>query len=122
EPNLPPLTTDAAKVDAILQNLIVNAFKYTLEGEVRIRMKNRPESRSIEFVVEDTGRGIGVKELPRIFDGFHQVQSTAASRGVGLGLTIVKKYLELIQGTIQVKSKAGKGSVFTVILPTSLEA
>ena len=122
EPNLPPLTTDAAKVDAILQNLIVNAFKYTLDGEVRIRMKNRPESRSIEFAVEDTGRGIGAEELPRIFDGFHQVQSTAASQGVGLGLTIIKKYLELIQGTIQVKSEAGKGSVFTVTLPYSLEA
>jgi len=75
-----------------------------------------------EFAVEDTGRGIGAEELPRIFDGFHQVQSTAASQGVGLGLTIVKKYLELIKGTIQVKSEIGKGSVFTVTLPYSLEA
>ena len=50
------------------------------------------------------------------------IPPSSGNRGVGLGLTIVKKYLELIQGTIQVKSEAGKGSVFTVILPTSLEA
>lgn len=121
EPDLPPLTTDAGKVEAILQNLVVNAFKYTTEGEVKIRMKNRPQSKSIELVVEDTGRGIASEELPRIFDGFHQVHSTAASQGVGLGLTIVKKYLELIKGNIQVKSKLGKGSAFTVTLPYRLQ-
>lgn len=121
EPDLPPLTTDAGKVEAILQNLVVNAFKYTTEGEVKIRMKNCPQSKSIELVVGDTGRGIASEELPRIFDGFHQVHSTAASQGVGLGLTIVKKYLELIKGNIQVKSKLGKGSAFTVTLPYRLQ-
>jgi len=121
EPDLPPLTTDAGKVEAILQNLVVNAFKYTTEGEVKIRMKNRPQSKSIELVVEDTGRGIASEELPRIFDGFHQVHSTAASQGVGLGLTIVKRYLELIKGNIHVKSEVGKGSTFTVTLPHRLQ-
>ncbi|MFQ5903088.1 MAG: GAF domain-containing protein, partial [Candidatus Binatia bacterium] len=121
EPNLPQLTTDAAKLEAILQNLIVNAFKYTSEGEVRIRMKNRPESKSVEFVVEDTGRGISPEELPKIFEGFHQVYSTASSQGVGLGLTIIKKYLELIKGNIQVQSELGKGSTFTVTLPHSMQ-
>lgn len=122
EPDLPPLTTDAGKVEAILQNLVVNAFKNTSEGEVKIRMKNRPGAKSIELAVEDTGRGIAAEELPRIFDGFHQVHSTAASQGVGLGLTIVKKYLEVIKGTIQVRSEIGKGSTFTVTLPYKLEA
>ncbi len=122
DPDLPSLMTDAGKVEAILQNLVVNAFKYTSDGEVKIRMKNRPEAKSVELAVEDTGRGISSEELPRIFDGFHQVHSTAASQGVGLGLTIVKKYLELIKGTIHVESEPGKGSTFTVTLPYSLEA
>lgn len=122
DPNLPSLTTDAGKVQAILQNLIVNAFKYTSEGRVKIRMKNHPQAKSVELAVEDTGRGISAEDLPKIFDGFHQVQSTAASQGVGLGLTIIKKYLDLLKGTIRVDSKPGKGSTFTVTIPWSLEA
>ncbi len=122
EPDLPSLTTDAGKVEAIMQNLVVNAFKYTSEGKVKIRMKNLPESKSVELAVEDTGRGIASEDLPLIFDGFHQVRSTAASQGVGLGLTIVKKYLEVIKGGIRVESSPGKGSTFTVTLPYRLEA
>lgn len=122
EPDLPPLTTDPEKVEAILKNLIENAFKYTSDGQVKIRMKNRPEANRVELAVEDTGRGISPQDLPMIFDGFHQVQSTAASQGVGLGLSIVKKYLELIQGTIHVESEPGKGSTFTVALPYRLES
>ncbi len=122
DPDLPSLTTDAGKVQAILQNLVVNAFKYTAEGRVKICMKNRPQTKSVELAVEDTGMGISAEDLPKIFDGFHQVQSTAASQGVGLGLTIVKKYLELLNGTIRVDSKPGKGSTFTVTIPWSLEA
>ena len=121
EPDLPALTTDAGKVEAVIQNLVVNAFKYTSEGKVKIRMKNRPESKSVELAVEDTGRGIASEDLPLIFDGFHQVRSTAASQGVGLGLTIVRKYLEVIKGSIRVASSPGKGSTFTVTLPYRLE-
>ncbi len=61
EPQLPTLTTDAPKREEILQNLIVNAFKYTPEGEVRIRIKNKPEFRRVEFVVENRGLGISQK-------------------------------------------------------------
>ncbi|MBI2211431.1 MAG: GAF domain-containing sensor histidine kinase [Deltaproteobacteria bacterium] len=122
DPDLPTLTTDAGKVQAILQNLIVNAFKYTPEGQVKIRMRNRPQTKTVELTVEDTGMGISAGDLPKIFDGFHQVQSTAASQGVGLGLTIVKRYLELLKGAIRVDSKPGKGSTFTVTIPWSLEA
>lgn len=121
EPNLPVLMTDGPKIEAVLKNLIVNAFKYTSEGEVRIRVKNRPESESVELVVEDTGRGISPEDLPRIFEGYHQVRSTDSAQGVGLGLTIVKKYLELIQGNIDVESEPGKGSVFKVSLPRATQ-
>jgi len=120
DPDLPQLTTDAAKLEEVLQNLIVNAFKYAPQGEVRIRVRNRRESQSVEFVVEDTGKGIAPENLPKIFEGFHQVNSTVSSEGVGLGLTIVKKYLDLLKGDIQVRSELGKGSTFTVTLPYTL--
>ena len=121
DPDLPLLTTDPGRLEEILQNLIVNAFKYTSEGEVRIRIGNRPQSQSVEFLVEDTGRGIAPENIPKIFDGFHQVAPTATGQGVGLGLTIVKKYVELLKGEIRVQSELGKGSTFTVTLPYVLQ-
>ena len=121
-PDFPQLTSDAPKLEEILQNLIVNAFKYTPEGEIHIRFKNNPESRSVEFVVEDTGLGISPQDLPKIFEGFRQIDATTSSQGVGLGLTIVKKYLDLINGDIAVETQPGKGSSFKVTLPYILEA
>ena len=120
--DIPPLTTDASKLEEILQNMMVNAFKYTSKGEVRIRIKNRLDSKSVEFVVEDTGRGIAAENISKIFDGFQQIDATPSNQGVGLGLAIVKKYLELLKGDIQVQSELGKGSTFTLILPHTLKA
>lgn len=101
---------------------MVNAFKYTSKGEVRIRIKNRLDSKSVEFVVEDTGRGIAAENISKIFDGFQQIDATTSNQGVGLGLAIVKKYLELLKGDIQVQSELGKSSTFTLILPHTLKA
>ena len=119
--NLPSLTTDAPKLEEILQNLIVNAFKYTPTGEIQIRIKNHPATKIIEFVVEDTGLGISPQNIPKIFEGFHQIDATTSSQGVGLGLTIVKKYLGLMRGAIRVESEPGKGSKFRVTLPHILD-
>ncbi len=121
DPNLPSLTTDAPKLEEILQNLIVNAFKYTPTGEIQIRIKNHPATKIIEFVVEDTGLGISPQNIPKIFEGFHQIDATTSSQGVGLGLTIVKKYLGLMRGAIRVESEPGKGSKFRVTLPHILD-
>jgi len=121
DPSLPSLTTDAPKLEEILQNLIVNAFKYTPAGEIQIRITNHSESKSIEFVVEDTGLGISPENLPKIFEGFHQIDATTSSQGVGLGLTIVKKYVELMKGVIRVESEPEKGSRFTITLPYILD-
>ncbi|NIO08456.1 MAG: GAF domain-containing protein [Deltaproteobacteria bacterium] len=119
---LPSLTTDAPKLEEVLQNLIVNAFKYTPSGEIWIRVKDRPSINIIEFVVEDTGLGIAPQNLTRIFEGFHQIDATTSSQGVGLGLTIVKKYLGLMHGAIRVESEPGKGSKFKVTLPYVLDS
>jgi signal transduction histidine kinase len=121
EPGLPPMTTDALKLEEVLQNLIGNAFKFTPEGKIEIRVRDLKEKAQVEFVVEDTGIGIKPEDLPRIFEQFHQLQEahTGSYSGVGLGLSIVKKYLELMRGEIQVQSQPGKGSTFTVTLPYS---
>jgi signal transduction histidine kinase len=123
EPGLPPMTTDALKLEEILQNLIGNAFKFTPEGKIEIRVKGLKEKRRVEFVVEDTGIGIKQEDLPRIFETFHQLHEahTGHYSGVGLGLSIVKKYLELMQGEMEVESEPGRGSSFTVTLPYSTE-
>ncbi|MCZ6625004.1 MAG: GAF domain-containing sensor histidine kinase, partial [Deltaproteobacteria bacterium] len=120
--DLPPITTDALKLEEILQNLIGNAFKYTPEGRIEVRVQDLRERHRIEFAVSDTGIGIDKKDLPSIFEQFHQVKGahTGSTNGVGLGLSIVKKYLEMMHGDIHVKSQPGKGSTFTFILPYSV--
>ncbi|MFQ5903985.1 MAG: GAF domain-containing protein, partial [Candidatus Binatia bacterium] len=122
EPNLPPMTTDALKLEEILQNLIGNAFKFTSEGRIEVRVRDLKKKGRIEFAVVDTGIGIDKRDLDRIFDQFHQLKEahTGSYSGVGLGLNIVKKYLELMQGDIRVKSQPRIGSTFTFTLPYSI--
>jgi signal transduction histidine kinase/DNA-binding response OmpR family regulator len=130
---LPIVTMDRSKLKTILQNLINNAIKFTDSGRVTVsvRMKmsdgspalsTSDRSRSlkhIECVVTDTGIGIAEENLPIIFDMFRQMDGsdTRLYGGVGLGLYIVKKLTGLLGGRIEVNSKLGQGSIFTVILP-----
>jgi signal transduction histidine kinase len=119
---LPPLTTDALKLEEILQNLIGNAYKFTPTGSIEIRARDLPLERRVEFAVADSGIGISQENLEKIFDEFHQLKDahTGNYSGVGLGLSIVKKYLELMLGEIRVESTPGIGSTFTFTLPYSL--
>jgi len=119
---LPPLTTDAMKLEEILQNLIGNAFKFTPKGKIELRVRDLPTKGRVEFAVVDTGIGIDESNLQKIFEEFHQLKDahTGDYTGVGLGLSIVKKYLELMQGEIQVESRPGIGSVFSFTLPYSV--
>lgn len=119
EPDLPKITTDAVKLEEILQNLIGNAYKFTANGSIEIRVRNLEAESRIEFAVADTGIGIAKEALDRIFDEFHQLQDahTGNFDGFGLGLNIVKKYLELMRGDIRVESEPGVGSTFTFTLP-----
>jgi signal transduction histidine kinase len=113
------IKTDPGKIKHILQNLVNNAIKFTQRGSVTVRTSYIPPSKCLRFEVVDTGIGIPTDMLPSIFDIFHQVDSseTRSYGGVGLGLYIVRKYAELLNGTITVESEYGRGSTFTLTIP-----
>jgi signal transduction histidine kinase len=116
---LPPLWTDDEKLKAILQNLVSNALKFTERGTVTVSAAHLREAGRVEFRVSDTGPGIARDKLPIIFDMFKQADSSATRKheGAGLGLYIVKKFVDLLGGQISVQSETGDGSVFIVSLP-----
>jgi len=120
--NLPPISTDVAKLEAILQNLVGNAYKFTLEGGIEVRVADLPAQGRVEFSVADTGVGIEEGDREKIFDEFYQGRQAQATNrtGVGLGLSIIKKYLLLMQGEIRVDGRPGKGTTFTFTLPYSI--
>jgi signal transduction histidine kinase len=117
------LQSDKAKVKMILQNLLSNAIKYTDRGGVDVRVRRRehenPRRAQISFSVGDTGIGIKEEDGKRIFEPFYMAGGVDRKQrpGTGLGLTIVKRLVELLDGEILVESEWGKGSTFTVTLP-----
>ena len=119
ESNLPEIKNDSDKIHHIIQNIISNAVKFTEEGSVEITA-NRIDG-EIHVSVTDSGIGIDTDYLPLIFDEFRQADEKATRKygGTGLGLAIAKKYALLLDGNIDVKSKVGAGSVFTVKLPVA---
>jgi signal transduction histidine kinase len=119
EPNLPLIETDPGKLEIVLDNLINNAIKFTAAGTITVKVRNRPRTREVEFCVDDTGPGIAPEHLPMVFEAFRQIDGSITSQhgGVGLGLAIVQKYVDLLGGKIRVESKLGKGSSFIVTLP-----
>lgn len=115
--DLPQLHSDPEKVRHILQNLAGNAVKFTEKGSVVITARQADDD--LYIAVSDTGIGIPAQELPRIFEEFHQVDSSASRSygGTGLGLAIARKYARLLGGDIAVASAPGQGATFTLRLP-----
>lgn len=113
-----PVCTDKLKIIQILNNLIGNAVKYTVEGSVTVSLGFGDDS-SAEITIADDGPGIDEEQLEYIFDRFHQASSDPYGRkdGVGLGLTIVNGYVGLLGGKIEVESKMNYGTSVTVKLP-----
>ena len=120
---LPALTSDRMKVKEILSNIVFNAVKYTDRGEVRVSAAPLDGGRRIVFEVKDTGVGIPQESLPFIFEPFRQAEGSATRSlgGVGLGLAIAKRLIELLHGTVEVGSELGKGTAFRVVLPVRYE-
>jgi len=118
-----PINTDRAKLQQILQNLINNALKFTSAGTIAISAEIQEGSphRFVQFKVSDTGIGIPPEVHEQIFKKFHQGDSSEARHygGVGLGLYIVKQFTDLLGGKVEVESEPGKGSTFTVTIPST---
>lgn len=111
-----PLILDYSTIKMILSNFISNAIKYSNEGIITIKTKKADDTFILS--VQDEGIGIPKNKLNYIYDRFYQVDKSRSSKiSTGLGLSIVKKIVELNQGTIDVESSAGIGSTFTVKLP-----
>ncbi|HKC49524.1 MAG TPA: ATP-binding protein [Myxococcota bacterium] len=112
---------DPTRVRQILINLVGNAIKFTEIGEVRLRVKLRDEHlpAMLRFEVVDTGIGITAAERGKLFRPFGQADSSTTRRygGTGLGLTISKRLTDLLDGTIEVESEPGRGTVFVVQIP-----
>jgi CheY-like chemotaxis protein len=117
------LTTDARRLEQILRNLLSNAIKFTDAGSVELKVNPHAGDR-VSFAVEDTGIGIPEEERATIFDPFHQADGTASRKysGTGLGLSISRELARLLGGAIEVQSTVGVGSVFTLTIPTELDA
>jgi PAS domain S-box-containing protein len=116
------LVGDPVRLHQIILNLVSNAVKFTIKGEitVSVRLLNEDEEKaSIEFSVTDTGIGIAEDRIIHIFENFQQASSETARLygGTGLGLAIAKQLVESQGGTITAKSKLGEGSTFSFILP-----
>jgi PAS domain S-box-containing protein len=117
----PPLSeavyVDVEMWERIVLNLISNALKYTLSGEIQVRL--RPAKEGACLTVCDTGIGIPEAELPHLFDRFYRVPDAAgrSHEGTGIGLALVRELVELHGGTVQVRSRLGRGSSFSVMIP-----
>ena len=113
------IITDEFRLKQILINLIKNAIKFTIKGGILVSCTS--QKNQFSFSIEDSGIGIDREALPKIFDRFNRGTFLEAHKmeGAGLGLTITKALTEILGGSIQVISEAGKGSTFTVTLPQS---
>jgi signal transduction histidine kinase len=122
--DLPSVHVDRRKLKQILESLIDNAIKFTNHGKVTISVRYVSAKKALELEVADSGVGIPEDQMPTIFEKFHQGPDSNASTprsGVGLGLYIVKKYIDILGGAVHVKSRAGQGSTFTLQIPAPLE-
>jgi signal transduction histidine kinase/DNA-binding response OmpR family regulator len=122
--NVGALTADSMRLKQILLNLLSNACKFTKEGEVALRVRKVADGRDwVELAVADTGIGLTAEQQAKLFQEFTQADSLTARRygGTGLGLALSRKLARMMGGDVTVTSEPGKGSVFTVRLPTGAD-
>ncbi|MBN3891488.1 MAG: response regulator [Nostoc sp. JL31] len=118
-PSLPaPVYVDREMWEKIVLNLLSNAFKFTMVGEIAVSLQWSNDH--IEFAVKDTGIGIPAEEIPHLFERFHRVKGAQGRtfEGSGIGLSLVQELVQMHGGTVDVTSLLGAGSCFTVSIPT----
>ena len=115
---LPVLRSDRAKVKQILMNLISNALKFTPTGSVTVSAHKRKGT--VAIAVTDTGIGISPRDRETVFQDFRQVDNSPTRQygGTGLGLAICRRLATVLGGSIELASEVGKGSTFTLVLPS----
>ena len=118
------LIGDKIHIKSIVNNLLTNAFKYTEEGYVNLRVYciNKNEICNLIITVQDTGRGIKAESINKLFTKFERlgIEKNTTTEGTGLGLAITKSLVEMMGGTINVQSQYGKGSIFMVNIPQKI--
>jgi two-component system phosphate regulon sensor histidine kinase PhoR len=115
---LPPLEADRDKIKQVILNILSNAIKYNRTGGSVIMSASAAEA-NICINIQDTGLGIPEEALPHLFEKFFRVRETEGISGTGLGLSISKQIVQGHGGRVEVKSKLGVGTSFTVMLPRS---
>lgn len=116
------IQTDPQRLEQVLKNLLANALKFTENGGVSLTVSRRDDSQ-VAFSIKDTGIGIADEQQKRIFEAFHQADSTISRKfgGTGLGLSISRELVRLLGGRFQLQSQLGEGSTFTVIIPAEFD-
>jgi signal transduction histidine kinase/HAMP domain-containing protein len=119
DPRLPVIISDRVKLKQIVANIINNAIKFTEAGSVAVSAHMADNGNTLQLTVADTGPGIPKELQGFVFDKFRQLDSATTRNysGAGLGLYIVKHFVDLLGGTIEVQSELGQGSVFCIRLP-----
>jgi signal transduction histidine kinase len=112
-----PVHVDRSHWEKIVLNLVSNAFKFTFDGEIAVRLRER--AGHVELSVSDTGTGIPAHELPKVFDRFHRIEGARGRsfEGTGIGLALVSELVRAHGGTVRVDSVLARGSTFTVSVP-----
>lgn len=116
--NIPLIVADYDKIKQVALNLLSNAVKYTPDGGL-IKLSAEPRGDDVIFQISDTGPGIPPESLPNLFEKFYRVPGAErTSPGTGLGLSICQRIIEAHSGHIEVQSRVGNGTIFTVYLPS----
>ncbi|WP_431028991.1 ATP-binding protein [Lysinibacillus sp. LZ02] len=118
--NVPPVLADDKRLRQVLLNVIHNAIQYTERGSITVRAYEKNEQIAIE--VADTGIGMEEKHLVKIFDTFYQIETNHMKQGMGLGLSIVKQYMHLMVGHVEISSQLGVGTTVTLLLRKAADA
>jgi signal transduction histidine kinase len=118
DPDLPPILADASQITQVLINLVINAI-HAMDGKGTLTLRTARVGHLVQMVVQDTGVGMDQQTMEQIFLPFFTTKDL--DHGTGLGLSVVHGIVSAHEGTIDVESKVGKGTIFTLTFPAYKE-